>query len=592
MREYRLIAALMIAAAAIATVTRADERPDSQLPANQRLKNDQEAVIGRYARFERLLSQMADMLAHEDPERAELLRRAVSKGREQAIAAQLEGISGHLSKSEFGNALEKQTGVTKSMHALLKLLQSEDRRSSVEKERERLNQLLKDLQNNIALQRAARGVTQNSPAPSSAAPDQQKALNGTQEMLQSIQEHDAQKQAEKDAEDAENGKSDESSGNSSEPKASDSQDQKSKPSDEDGKSSTEKTPSSDGKEPQEGSQADKSGKPPSENGMPSEPKSENEPSEEGDAKSEAESSGKSPSQSGESSAKNSKSPEDEQKKDETEMTPGRQQVEEARRLMQEVLDDLQMQLRDKAVEKQDDAISQLQQAARQLEEMLKQLREEEKEMILAALEARFQRMLALQTHLHEATVDLGRTARAEWLDAAVSQCKEVARQQSELTQECSQTAALLREDGTSVSILVAVEDLEGDMGRVALRLLDTKADSLTQAIQTDIIEALKELISEAQEEMEEMKSPERQPPPQQTDPNEKPPLVELMAEIRVLRSLQLRVNRRTRQVNEALQQAEVSDQADLKDQLIELALRQNRLKESAQELGKQLEQNR
>ncbi|MEO1981152.1 MAG: hypothetical protein ABGZ24_11595, partial [Fuerstiella sp.] len=44
------------------------------LSATEILRRDQEAVSGRYSRFERLLSQMADMLGHEDPERAELLR--------------------------------------------------------------------------------------------------------------------------------------------------------------------------------------------------------------------------------------------------------------------------------------------------------------------------------------------------------------------------------------------------------------------------------------------------------------------------------------------------------------------------------------
>ena len=60
----------------------AGQADESTLPANQRLRNEQESVSGRYARFERVLSQMADILGYDDPERAELLRRAISESRE------------------------------------------------------------------------------------------------------------------------------------------------------------------------------------------------------------------------------------------------------------------------------------------------------------------------------------------------------------------------------------------------------------------------------------------------------------------------------------------------------------------------------
>jgi hypothetical protein len=66
-----------------ATATAADQ---TQKLSSESLRNEQLAVSGRYDRFERLLSQMADILGHEDPERAELLRRAISKGREKRSA--------------------------------------------------------------------------------------------------------------------------------------------------------------------------------------------------------------------------------------------------------------------------------------------------------------------------------------------------------------------------------------------------------------------------------------------------------------------------------------------------------------------------
>ena len=46
----------------------------------EELRKEQLAISGRYARFERMLTQMADVLGRQDPERADLLRRAIGKG--------------------------------------------------------------------------------------------------------------------------------------------------------------------------------------------------------------------------------------------------------------------------------------------------------------------------------------------------------------------------------------------------------------------------------------------------------------------------------------------------------------------------------
>ena len=102
-------------------------------------------------------------------------------------------------------------------------------------------------------------------------------------------------------------------------------------------------------------------------------------------------------------------------------------------------------------------------------------------------------------------------------------------------------------------------------------------------METDVIEALKELVETTQREMAEMKQQQQQPPP--SGQQQKQDLVDLMQEIKVLRSLQLRVNRRTRQVNDLIPEASSNDMADLQEQLVELASRQQRLADSAGELA-------
>lgn len=256
--------------------------------------------------------------------------------------------------------------------------------------------------------------------------------------------------------------------------------------------------------------------------------------------------------------------------------------------MEEALEQLQKQLRENALDKQDGAIEALQRAVEELQKRLLQLREEEKEMVLASLEARFQRMLAAETQIYDETVDLNATPVDQWLDTMFARSREVAQQQAETQVECEQTLGLLKEDGTSVAIVLSVEDIASDMRTISERLRSSKAGTLTQTLETDVVEALKELIEATQREMQEMKSEERQQQQPSSGEQKQRSLVELMAEIKVLRSLQLRVNRRTLQIDELMAEETGDDRDDLLLQLEELTARQQRLVESAAELGDRL----
>ena len=88
--------------------------------------------------------------------------------------------------------------------------------------------------------------------------------------------------------------------------------------------------------------------------------------------------------------------------------------------------------------------------------------------------------------------------------------------------------------------------------------------------------------------MQQIKEQQKQEQQQQDPSREKPGLVELMAEIKVLRSLQLRVNSRTKQVDALMPNASSDDLPALRKQVHDLAIRQNRLIESAKELARQM----
>lgn len=560
------------------------------------LRDDALAISGRYARFERMLTQMADILGRQDPERADLLRRAIGKGREDQVKEDIEKVVELLDSRDLGTATEKQTEIVASLETLLKLLQSEDRRSSVEREQERLNGLLKDVRSILAEQKSARAATQNSEAPSNAAPGQQRALEGAKKTLDSMKEHDDQQ--------AEAGQGDDKEGDAAKgPDGSEESDGKSSGESKDGKStkgkSREGKPGEEKKKDGDPEGADPEGK--DQEGRKkgdqelkgdSAPDSKPGDGEPRDGESKDGKDGKSKdlgSKSGQKSSGRKKSAGksgEKSGKDEPDQTPGREQLENAQQQMERALEELKEQEREKALEHEDEAIKELHEAASELEEMLKQLREEEKEMLLASLEARFQRMLIAETQIQEGTVSLAATPQKDWLDQYYGRCRELAQQQTELANECAQTVSLLREDGTSVSILLAVEDIEADMGSVSGWLQESKVGDLTQSVQNDIIESLKQLIETTQKEMQEMKEQQQQSQ-QQEGPPQKPGLVELMAEIKMLRNLQMQVNRRTKQVDGLLQSAASEDMPSLKKQVHDLAVRQRRLIETAKELAKQ-----
>jgi uncharacterized protein YaaQ len=609
---------------AVMQTARPQDPPASTPKTPKELRDEQLAISGRYARFERMLMQMADILARQDPERADLLRRALGKGREDLLKEDIEKAVDLLTQGNLGAASEKQTEVMESLQQLLKLMQSEDRRSSVEKERERLNGLLKDVRNVIAEQRSTRAATQNSPAPSNAAPGQQRALDGTEKLLDEIQQNDEENSPEQPGEEGNPGSDgagkqpSESKQGSGNPKESDTNpadsNKKEGGSSESGtdnqakkgedaqksdaeKSGSEKSGSGDKKQSDNGGKGDgqkQNGQPDSESenkpGGESKNRSDDnsgkQPGDKSGQKSgkqaESGSGGKSGSKSG---SKSSASPSNQQQQ----QTPGREQLERAKEQMEEALEALKQQKREDALKEEDQAMENLQSAAEKLEKELRQLREEEKEMILASLEARFQRMLLLETQIHEGTMALAATPQKDWLDLSYSRCRELAQQQTELARECTQTVTLLREDGSSTAILLAVEDIETDMNSVGGWLQESNVTDLTQTVQKDILESLRQLIETTQKEMQEMKNPNRQQQQQQQPPagQKQSRLVELMAEIKVLKNMQLQVNRRTKQVDELIPKADDQSKTSLLKQLRELSSRQQKLIETTKEMAKQ-----
>src|SRR5262249_60860317 len=84
--------------------------------------------------------------------------------------------------------------------------------------------------------------------------------------------------------------------------------------------------------------------------------------------------------------------------------PARKKIAGPVQRMEEAEKKIKVPDNDKATQEQTEAIKNLDEARRKLEELLRQLRQEEIERLLAALQVRCQRMLAMQIEVRDGTI--------------------------------------------------------------------------------------------------------------------------------------------------------------------------------------------
>jgi hypothetical protein len=521
------------------------------------LPTSQELISRRFKRFEDTLIKIAESMRKTDPDRAELLLRAIGKSKEDRIGSQLNELVELLQEQRLGDAIERQGDVIVNLQALLDLLLSEDRQKELKEEQARLKKYIEELNKIIAKEKANRADNERGVAPEDVAGQQQKIADQTGNLGRNIAKDDAAKQAKS------KGQGEPKAGKPGEGKPQEGKPSEGKPSE--GKPSEGKP--SEGK-PTEGQPSE--GKP--SEGKPSEGKpSEGKPSE-----------GK-PSEGKPSEGQPSEGQPPEGSQQPQDKTPGRDEIEKAKEAMERAIEQLKKNKRHEASDEQDEAIANLQKAKDKLEEILRQLREEERTRFLAALEARFQRMLAMQLLVLDGTVKLDKVPEGERESRHQTRSLQLARQEEEIAIEASKAITLLREEGSAVAFPEAVEQMRDDMRIVVSRLERTDVGELTQAIEREIIEALEEMIEALQKEMEKQKDKKDQEQ-QQESQQQDPPLVDQLAELKMLRTLQQRVNHRTKRLGRLVDGEQAVD-PDVVGQLQNLADRQARIQRATYDLA-------
>jgi hypothetical protein len=244
-------------------------------------------------------------------------------------------------------------------------------------------------------------------------------------------------------------------------------------------------------------------------------------------------------------------------------------VAAAQKRMEEARKKLEEAERKGAVEEQDEAIRELEQARAELEEILRQLREEELERLLAQLEQRFSEMLRMQEAVYRDTQVLHDIPKPTRGKAEEIESGRLSRDEALILVEADRALDILREEGSAVAFPATCEHMRDDVAQIVGLLAGGNVDELTLGIEEDVIAALKDMIEALKKAQKDLKD-KKNPPPGEGGESE-PALIDKIAELKMIRALQLRVNRRTKLIAETA--AKTSD-PDLLRTLQELAERE------------------
>jgi hypothetical protein len=258
----------------------------------------------------------------------------------------------------------------------------------------------------------------------------------------------------------------------------------------------------------------------------------------------------------------------------TPTTPGERQVEGARQRMQGAADRLAEQEPNDAQGEEQAALEQLQRALNELDDSLRQVRREELEETLSTLETRFKSMLTRERKVR--TDVLQTKGAAQWARAEQLRLAEAVKTQQDVAADCAATVRILVGEGTTVILPDLAEQLVGDMGDIAARLEQGDTSTPTQALLDQVIALLEDIANVV--ELRRAAEQEKMAQPDQgggaSDGSQ--PLLPGSAELKLLRSSQMRINRQTAELSEA---ADSLPPAQRQQMLQRLGERQRRIAE-------------
>jgi predicted RNase H-like nuclease (RuvC/YqgF family) len=189
----------------------------------------------------------------------------------------------------------------------------------------------------------------------------------------------------------------------------------------------------------------------------------------------------------------------------------------------------------------------------------------------------------MQNEVYEGTVRLDRVPADQRTHNDEIEASRLGGKQSQIVVEVDKALLLLHDDGSAAAFIEATEQMRNDMRQIEGRLAKIELGKITQTIEEDVIAALKEMVAalkKAQKDQGKKKMPPGQPLQSQS---QEPPLVDVLAELRMVRALQMRVNHRTRQFSKMIE-GEQAENAELIEELRQLAEREQRIQRVTRDL--------
>jgi hypothetical protein len=562
----------------------------------------EQELLAQYRELEKTFLRLADLLAASDPRRAAVLRSVFEQARDQEVGGRLDTIVQLLEKGQLLKAGTTQASAIEQLRELLTLLEAGDSDRHLANSKEEVKQFLARVSKLIAKQRDIEGSTEAGGREAQLLDRQNSLAEETSDLSRDLggfakrmEVRDAGGEPRKDGKDPPDGK-----------------DSK------DGKSGGEEKPA-DGDRPGQGSREEKTPDAPAEKGdgadaakpeQPGEGKPEEGKPEEGEPgegksspagdgeKSPGEGEkggstkpsqggepeeGKGGGESGQEEEPSAQPPEGDDESSRAKRTQKR--LESATERMRRAEEENEKAKRRNARQEQEKAIEELETARAELEEILRQMREQEVERLLVQLETRLRAMLRAEKAVLAAAEKIAAEPTAGRERERELESARLGREQSAIGADAVKALTLVRDDGSAVAIPEALEQVRDDATQAAARLGRGDVGGTTRGILEDIVSSLEEMVAaleKAQRDQQQQQKGNAGGRP--AEPGEQP-LVDKLSELKMIRSLQMRVNTRTRRFAQVLGEgAEQAEEPELLDAVRRLSDRQRKIERAAHDI--------
>ena len=519
------IVALVLLVCPSAAVRSMAVAADPATAADASLAARERQLAEQFRELERSFLRLADLLAATDPRRAAVLRSVFAQARDADVATRLETIVRLLEQNNLLKAGASQADAIDTMKELLALLESGAADTTIASSKEQVRQFIARVAKLIAKQRDIEGSTEAGGDEERLAERQEALAEETRGLAGDIGGFAKRMEPPDAAAEGDAG-------------------------------SRAEQPATDGKAAGDGRPADK---PPGD-------------TPDGEA-------------GGAAAAGDADDTADEGDDEASRARRTRTRLQAAEERMQRARKQLDDAKRRDARQEQEKAVEELETARAELEEILRQMREEEVERLLVQLETRIRSMLRAERAVLAGAEKLAAEPRERGGRERELEAVRLGREQTAIGNDATKALTLVRDDGSAVAIPQALEQIRDDSLQAAGRLAKGDVGGTTRGILNDLVASLEEMLAALEKAQREQQAQKQNPSGgRPAEPGEQP-LVDKLAELKMIRSLQLRVNGRTKRFAQLVADgAEKADEPALLQALERLAERQRAIQEAARDI--------